>query len=89
VHVSAQCDGSNWTISVRDNGTGIDPAHHDKVFEIFRRLHTQEQIPGTGIGLAVCRRIVARHGGRIWIESSNGQGSTFFFTLADQAEGKP
>ena len=81
VHVSAESDGDAWIIAVRDNGIGIDGKHHERVFEIFRRLHTQEQYPGTGIGLAVCRRIVTRHGGRIWIESVAGRGSRFFFTL--------
>jgi light-regulated signal transduction histidine kinase (bacteriophytochrome) len=81
VDVWAENSGSEWTVGVRDNGIGIDAKYHDQVFEIFRRLHTEDEYPGTGIGLAVCRRIVDRHGGRIWVESEYGQGSTFRFTI--------
>ena len=89
VHVSAERIGSGWKVGVRDNGIGIDSKHFEKIFEIFRRLHTQEEYPGTGIGLAVCRRIVSRHGGRLWVESEVGRGSTFFFTLSDRNTSQP
>jgi PAS domain S-box-containing protein len=83
VHVSSKRDGNEWTFSVRDNGIGIDPKYYDRVFEIFKRLHDQTEYPGTGIGLAVCRRVVTRHGGRIWLESEAGHGSVFHFTLPE------
>jgi signal transduction histidine kinase len=87
VRVSATREGREWVFAVEDNGIGIDPRYHGQVFEIFRRLHSSGAYPGSGIGLAICRRIVDRHGGRIWVASQEGKGSTFYFTLpADSPE---
>jgi PAS domain S-box-containing protein len=85
VHVSSQHRGDEWIITVRDNGIGIEPKHQERIFEIFKRLHSQQEYPGTGIGLAVCRRIVHRHSGKIWVESKLGQGSDFKFTIPESA----
>ena len=86
IEISAKRSGKDWIFSVRDNGIGIDPKHSEQVFEIFKRLHNQRDKPGTGIGLAVCRRVVNRHGGKIWVESELGHGSTFHFTIPEGTE---
>jgi light-regulated signal transduction histidine kinase (bacteriophytochrome) len=84
VEVSAARRPGEWWFSVSDNGIGIELKHRDRIFGVFQRLHSQSEYPGTGIGLAVCQKIVERHGGRIWVEESlPGQGSVFCFTLRD------
>jgi signal transduction histidine kinase len=81
VSVTASVDGTLAQFAVRDNGIGIDPQHAERIFQPFQRLHGEDRYEGTGIGLAICQRIVSHHGGRIWAESDVGAGSTFHFTL--------
>jgi light-regulated signal transduction histidine kinase (bacteriophytochrome) len=83
IHISASLDKKNneYVFKVVDNGIGMEEQYTDKIFEVFKRLHTMDEYRGTGIGLAISKKIIERHGGRIWVESKLGKGSTFYFTI--------
>ena len=88
IRVEAAEEEGAVRFSVADNGIGIAPEYHDRIFQMFQRLHTRDRYPGSGIGLAIVQRIVERHGGRVWLESAEGEGSTFFFTLPANPPGE-
>ncbi|MCE5214644.1 MAG: hypothetical protein LLF83_08005 [Methanobacterium sp.] len=81
IHISSEENENEWILGIRDEGIGIDPEYHKKIFDVFKRLHTREEYAGTGIGLAICKRIINRHKGRIWVESEPEKGANFYFTI--------
>jgi signal transduction histidine kinase len=88
VHISARKHGSEWIFAIADNGIGIEEEYREQIFDAFRRPHTSAKYEGTGLGLAICKRIVQLHGGRIWVESEQGKGSCFYFTLSEVVAGE-